>query len=171
VTLGVIRSAVQAGLRQLFGSVGGAVPFEVVGTLAIEGAAIIKADRGCGFAPYANSALQQACLPCCCLLSVRCNERHIVLLYEATCLLRSLCLAIPRSREGDRGAMCRDCQKLWAAATVLTHFDGRPCTLSVRTLLVCTRPFSRGRSLCLRHHAVAHIMHSMSIASRCTQRC
>ncbi len=48
VTLGIIRSAVQAGLRQLFGSVGGAVPFEVVGTLAVEGAAIIKADRGCG---------------------------------------------------------------------------------------------------------------------------
>ena len=48
VTLGVIRSAVQAGLRQLFGSVGGAVPFEVVGTLAVEGAAIVKADRGCG---------------------------------------------------------------------------------------------------------------------------
>ena len=28
----------------------------------------------------------------------------------------------------------RDCQKLWAAASLLTQYDGRPCTLTVRNM-------------------------------------
>ena len=40
-----MRSVLQAGLLQLFGAIGGAVPFEVVGTLPAAGTAIIKADR------------------------------------------------------------------------------------------------------------------------------
>lgn len=28
----------------------------------------------------------------------------------------------------------RDCQKLWAAASLLTQYDGRPCTLTVRNV-------------------------------------
>ena len=30
----------------------------------------------------------------------------------------------------------RDCQKLWAAASLLTQYDGRPCTLTVRSIRV-----------------------------------
>ena len=40
------------GLRQLFGAVGGALPFEVVGTLTAAGTAIIKADKGCACLTY-----------------------------------------------------------------------------------------------------------------------
>ena len=40
-----MRSVLQAGLLQLFGAVGGAIPFEVLGTLPAAGTAFIKADR------------------------------------------------------------------------------------------------------------------------------
>ncbi|KAK9839805.1 hypothetical protein WJX81_003043 [Elliptochloris bilobata] len=66
----LMRRVLQAGLQQLFGTIGGALPFEVVGMLPGAGRAVVRADRG-------------------------------------------------------------DCQKLWAAASLLTQYDGRPCTLTV----------------------------------------
>lgn len=45
VSPALVRSVLQAGLLQLFGAIGGAIPFEVLGTLPAAGTAIIKADR------------------------------------------------------------------------------------------------------------------------------
>ena len=45
VTLALVRSVLQAGLLRLFGAIGGAIPFEVLGTLPAAGTAVIKADR------------------------------------------------------------------------------------------------------------------------------
>ena len=45
VTLALVRSVLQTGLQQLFGAIGGAIPFEVLGTLPAAGTAIVKADK------------------------------------------------------------------------------------------------------------------------------
>lgn len=108
LSVGVVRGAFEQSLRQVFGNIGGAIPFEVLEVKQATSQAFLKVDRRCAMLPlqFETGILEP----------IQC--KHVIL-----SLMPSRCASM----------LIRDLRKLWAAITLVTSHEGSNCHYQVRT--------------------------------------